>query len=138
VSNPKMCFNCRETGHFIVNCPYLKTAPSTFTNFVNGPKQMTRPARATPARTQRLYGKAKVNHIYAEQAKDTPDVVLGEFLVHFFLAIVLFDFRASHSFISSYFVESHDVPMVAFKETSPNQIPWRPHPMPLGSNQHSN
>jgi hypothetical protein len=38
VSNPKTCFNCRETGHFIVNCPYLKTAPSIFSNSVNGPK----------------------------------------------------------------------------------------------------
>jgi hypothetical protein len=22
MSNPKACFNCKETGHFIANCPY--------------------------------------------------------------------------------------------------------------------
>jgi hypothetical protein len=116
VSNPKSCFNCRETGYFIANCPYPKTAPSTFSNSVNRLKQMTRPARAAPAKTQQLYGKAKVNHVYTKQAEDTPDVVLGEFLVHTFLATVLFDSGASHSYISSYFVESHDIPTVALKK----------------------
>jgi hypothetical protein len=66
VSNLKACFNYKETGHFIANCPYPKTAPSTFSNSVNGPKQMIGPARATPAKTQQSYGKAKVNHVYAE------------------------------------------------------------------------
>jgi hypothetical protein len=50
-----------------------------------------------------------------EQAKDTPDLVLGEFLVHSFLATVLFDSGASHSFIS-YFVETHDIPTMALKK----------------------
>jgi hypothetical protein len=43
-------------------------------------------------------------------------VVLGEFLVQSFLAIVLFDSGAFHSFISSYFVETHDIPIVALKK----------------------
>jgi hypothetical protein len=60
----------------------------------------------------------KVNHVYAEQAEDTLDVVLGEFLVHSFLAIVLFDSGASHSFVASYFVETHDIPTVALKNLS--------------------
>jgi hypothetical protein len=112
MSSPKTCFNCRESGHFITNCPYPKTAPSTFSNSVNGPKQMTGPARATPTKTQQSYGKAKVNHVYVEQAEDTPDVVLGEFLVQSFLATKLFDSGASHSFIPSYFVETNDIPTV--------------------------
>jgi hypothetical protein len=116
VSNPKTCFNYRETGHFIANYPYPKTAPSTFSNYVNEPKQMTRPARAAPAKTQQSYGKAKVNQVYAEHAEDTPNMVLVEFLVHSFLATVLFDSGASHSFISSYFVESHDIPTVTLKK----------------------
>jgi hypothetical protein len=81
VSNPKACFNCRETGHFITNYPYPKMAPSTFSNSMKGLKQMTGPARAAPAKTQQSYGKANVNHVYTEQAEDTPDVVHGEFLV---------------------------------------------------------
>jgi hypothetical protein len=43
-------------------------------------------------------------------------VVLGEFLVQSFLAIVLSDSGASHSFISPYFVETHDIPNVALKK----------------------
>jgi hypothetical protein len=114
VSNLKTYFNCRETGHFITNFAYPKMAPSTFSSSVNGSKQMTELARAAPAKTQQSYGKAKVNHVYVEQAEDTPDVVLGEFLVHY-LATVLFFSRASHSFIS-YFVETHDIPTVALKK----------------------
>jgi hypothetical protein len=105
VSNLKTCFNRRETGHFIAKYSYPKTAPSTFSNSMNGPKQMTGLACVAPGKTQQSYGKAKVNHVYVEQDEDTPDVVLGEFLVQSFLAIVLFDFGATHSFISSYVVE---------------------------------
>jgi hypothetical protein len=89
MSNPKTCFNCRETGHFIAYCPYPKIDPSTFSKSINGPKPVTGPAHAAPAKTRQSYDKAKVNHVYAEQAGDTPDVVLGEFLVQSFLAIIL-------------------------------------------------
>ena len=39
-SNARVCFNCRETGHFIANCPYAKNKPATsvFSNSVNGPR----------------------------------------------------------------------------------------------------
>jgi hypothetical protein len=91
VTNPKACFNCRETGHFIANCPYKKETPSVFSNSVNGPKQMIGITREAPAKTQPSFGKAKVNHVYAEEAEDAPGVVLGEFLVQSFLATILFD-----------------------------------------------
>jgi hypothetical protein len=132
VSNPKTCFNYKETGHFIANCPYPKMAPSTFSNSMNGPKQMTRPARAAPTKTQQSYDKAKVKHVYAKQAVDTPDVVLGEFLVQSFLATVLFDSRASDSFISSYFVETHDIPTVALKKLLLTKSPGGHIPCHLG------
>jgi hypothetical protein len=115
VTNPKACFNCRETGHFIANCPYKKVTASVFSNSVNGPKQMTGITRGAPAKTQPSLGRAKVNHVYAEGAEDAPGVVLGEFLIQSFLATILFDFGASHSFISSYFVETHDIPIVVLK-----------------------
>jgi hypothetical protein len=41
--------------------------------------------------------------------------VLGEYLVNSALAIVLFDSRASHSFISLSFVEKHKIPIVLLK-----------------------
>jgi hypothetical protein len=41
--------------------------------------------------------------------------VLGEFLVSLVLATILFDSGASHSFISSSFVEKHNIPTVLLK-----------------------
>ena len=56
-----------------------------------------------------------MNHVYAEEAEDAPGVIFGEFLVQSALASVLFDSGASHSFISSHFVEKHDIPTIALK-----------------------
>jgi hypothetical protein len=76
---------------------------------------MTGVTRGAPTKTQPSFGRAKVNHVYAEEAEDAPGVVLGEFLVQSFLATILFDSGASHSFISSYFVEIHNIPTIALK-----------------------
>jgi hypothetical protein len=48
--------------------------------------------------------------VTAEHAQKANDVVLGMFLINFVLATVLFDFGASHSFITKQFVAKHDVP----------------------------
>ena len=39
----------------------------------------------------------------AEEVQEAPNVVYGEFLVNFASASVLFDSRASHSFVSTCF-----------------------------------
>jgi hypothetical protein len=132
VTNPNACFNCRETGHFIANCPYKKATPSVFSNSVNGPKQMMGITRGASVKTQPSFGKAKVNHVYAEEAEDAPGVVLGEFLVQSFLATILFDSRVSHSFISSHFVEIHDIPTVALKKPLLTKSPRGHIPCHLG------
>jgi hypothetical protein len=59
-------------------------------------------------------------------------VVLGEFLVHSFLATVFFDYEASHSFISFYFVETHDIPIVALKKSLITRSPGGHIPCHLG------
>ena len=81
VTNVKTCFHCREAGHYKANCLYLnQPAPSIFSNSVQGPKQLTGANRATPAESQQWsFGKAKVNHVNAEEAEDAPGVILGEF-----------------------------------------------------------
>jgi ribonuclease HI len=133
LTNPKACFNCRETGHFIANCPYKnKPAPSVFSNSVNGPKQASGASRGAPAKSQQSFGKAKVNHVYAEEAEDAPGVILGEFLVQSVLATVLFDSGASHSFISSSFVEANNVDTVALKRPLITQSPGGHIPCHLG------
>jgi hypothetical protein len=50
-------------------------------------------------------------HVDAEVAQDNPRVVLGMFLLNSTPASVLFDFGASHSFITSQFVAQHNIPI---------------------------
>ena len=52
ISNVRACFNCRETGHFIADCPYAKNKPATsaFSNTVNGPKPVLTGANRVPIR----------------------------------------------------------------------------------------
>jgi hypothetical protein len=42
---------------------------------------------------------------------DTPNVVIGMFLINGTSTVVLFDFRASHSFISATYVGKHNLPL---------------------------
>jgi hypothetical protein len=130
-NNSRVCFNCHETGHFIANCPYdKKPIASAFSNSVNGLRPLISGANRMPVRSnnnfgnnntqqmrqpQQSYGRARGNHINAQEAQEAQGVVLGEFLVSSVLATILFDSRASHSFISSSFVEKHNIPTVLLK-----------------------
>ena len=124
-NNARACFNCRETGHYIANCPYAKNKPaaSAFSNSVNGPRPPVSGANYVPVgsnnkgnnNNQQPYGRACVNHINAQEAQGAQGVVLGEFLVSSTLVTVLFDYGAPHSFISSSFVDKHKIPTVLLK-----------------------
>jgi hypothetical protein len=46
-----------------------------------------------------------------EEAQEAPDVVIGTFFVNDTSAVVLFDSRASHSFISTAYVEKYNLPI---------------------------
>src|SRR6185437_4149478 len=110
-NNARVCFNCRETGHFIASCPYAKNKPATsaFSNTVNGPRPVLSGANRVPIRSnnntnnnsqqmrqpQQSLGRARVNHIDAQEAQGAPGVVLGEYLVSSTLATVLFEDRKS-------------------------------------------
>jgi hypothetical protein len=62
-----------------------------------------------------MYG--RVNHMTSDEAQQAQDVVLGMFLASSHHATVLFDFKASHSFISSSFVMKHNLPIATMKHT---------------------
>jgi hypothetical protein len=47
------------------------------------------------------YVHGKVNHVTVEEAQEAPNVVIGTFSINDISAVVLFDSRASHSFISA-------------------------------------
>src|SRR5438128_10791388 len=69
-------------------------------------------ASVQPRRANQSFGKGQVNHVTAQDAEETPEVVLGKFVVNSAPAIVLFDSGASHSFISSRFVAKHGIPTI--------------------------
>jgi hypothetical protein len=89
---------------------------------VNGPKNTSASAPKAPSsisqqNNTQYQGRARVNHVDAQEAQQAPGVVLGEFLVEFTPATVLFDSGASHSFIATSFVEKHGIP------STPLEIP---------------
>jgi hypothetical protein len=50
-----------------------------------------------------------------EEAQEAPDVVIGMFLINNISAIVLFDYGASHSFISVAYVGKHNLPLALLR-----------------------
>jgi hypothetical protein len=46
-----------------------------------------------------------------DEAEEAPDVVIGIFFVNNTSVVVLFDFRASYSFISDAYVGKHNLPL---------------------------
>jgi hypothetical protein len=52
-----------------------------------------------------------VNHVAVEDAQAALDVIFGMILVNDNNTIVLFDSRASHSFIATNFVWKHNLPL---------------------------
>jgi hypothetical protein len=66
---------------------------------------------------QQNFMHGRVNHMTSDEAQQAQDVVLGMFLASSHPATILFDFRASHSFISSSFVVKHSLPIGTMKHT---------------------
>jgi len=72
-------------GHFAKECPYPKKQQTTY-----------------PAR---------VHHTSIEEIPEGEPVTAGMFPVNQHLAVVLFDSRSSHSFMSQAFAQKHDQPV---------------------------
>jgi hypothetical protein len=66
---------------------------------------------------QQSFTYGKINHVTAEEAQQSQDVVLGMFRSNSHPSMILFDFRASHSFISSKFIAKHNLPIIIMKHT---------------------
>jgi 5-methylthioribose kinase len=72
-------------------------------------------ANSVPITARRNYVHRKVNHVAVEEAQEAPDVVMGTFFVNDTSAVMLFDSGASHSFISTTYVEKHNLPIALLK-----------------------
>jgi hypothetical protein len=72
-------------------------------------------ANFVPVAARQNYVHRKVNHVAVEEAQEAPDVVIGMFFINDTSAVVLFDFGASHSFISAAYVEKHNLPIALLR-----------------------
>jgi hypothetical protein len=79
------------------------------------PSSQARTPHTPSKRGQWNYVRGRVNHVSMEQAQKDSGVVLGTFLVNSIPATVLFDPRASHSFITDQFVTKHNLSMSSMK-----------------------
>jgi hypothetical protein len=53
--------------------------------------------------------------VAVEEAQEAPDVGIGMFLINDTSAVMLFDSRASHSFISAAYVGKHNLPLALLR-----------------------
>src|SRR5664279_4825059 len=116
------CFECGLKGHYSNACPKKKNvaqrpnAPGPNPGNGNSSKNPAPKFPIPPAR-------GKFNHMSAEDAQESPDVVLGTFLVNSVPAHVLFDSGASHSFVTQDFVKKSHMNPTMMKRLMILQIP---------------
>jgi hypothetical protein len=80
----------------------------------------------TPGRnlkTQANAARGRLNHVNAAEAEETPDVMLGTFLVNSIPARVMFDSGASHSFVTEHFVKKGKLESTMMARAMLVQIP---------------
>jgi hypothetical protein len=75
----------------------------------------TRGANSIPIVAKQNYARVRVNHVAVEEVQEAPDVVIGMFLIKDTSAVVLFDFGASHSFISAAYVGKHNMSLALLR-----------------------
>jgi hypothetical protein len=74
-----------------------------------------RGANFVPVVARQNYVRGKVNHIIVDEAQEALDVVIGTFFINDTSTVVMFDYGASHSFISAAYVEKHNLPIALLR-----------------------
>jgi hypothetical protein len=88
-------------------CPNLHIHPPQTVVSTPAP---THGANSIPVAARQNYAHGKVNHVAVEEAQESPYVVIDIFFVNDTSIVALFDFGATHSFISVAYVEKHNLP----------------------------
>jgi hypothetical protein len=108
----RRCYSCGEQGHYTNRCPNSRTRVSQPAIATPAP---TRGASSVPIAANQNYAQGRVNHVAVEEAQEAPDVGIGMFLINDTSAVMLFDSRASHSFISAAYVGKHNLPLALLR-----------------------
>jgi hypothetical protein len=99
-------------GHFANQCPHLCNRPPQ--TAVSTPAPI-RGANSISVSARQNYVHGKVNHVEVKEAQEAPDVVIGTFFINDTSEVVLFDSKASHSFISAAYVEKQNLPIALLR-----------------------
>jgi hypothetical protein len=108
----RKCYACGEKGYLAHWCTNLLPCPNQTATVTPAP---TCGANSVPVAPKQNYACGRVNHVAVEEAQEALDVVIGMFLINDTSVVVLFDFEASHSFISTAYVEKHNLPLALLK-----------------------
>jgi hypothetical protein len=108
----RRCYNCGEKGHYTNRCPNPRTRANQTATATLAP---TSGANSFSIAAKQNYAHRRVNHVAVKEAQEAPDVVIDMFLINDIFAVVLFDFGASHSFISTTYVGKHNLPLTLLK-----------------------
>jgi hypothetical protein len=114
-SAERKCYACDERGHYANQCPNPRTRPPQTAASTPAP---THGANFVSVAAKQNYTCGRVNHVVVEGAQEAPYVVIGMFFINDTSAVVLFDSRASHSFISTAYVEKHNLPLAKMSNDS--------------------
>jgi hypothetical protein len=71
----------------------------------------THGANSIPVAASQNYVHGKDNHVIVEEAQEASDVVISTFFINDTSTVVLFDSGASYFFISTTYVEKHNLPI---------------------------
>jgi hypothetical protein len=96
------CFKCGEVGHYANACP--KRIPNTpARSNIQGKQQ-------TPV-SSKGFSIGRVHQVSADAIADGADIAIGMFYINSVPAAILFDFGATHSFISVLFLNINELPL---------------------------
>jgi hypothetical protein len=102
----RKCYACGEKCHLANRCSNPHPRPNQPTI---GTPAHTRGANSIPIAIRQNYARGRVNHVAVEEAQKLQMLSLVWF------SSTLFDYGASHCFISAAYVEKHNLPIALLK-----------------------